>query len=101
LLFKSFQEGNSFIRLSNISLTSKKELDRNIYSFTATATEVQEANDANYRKFFSNLKEDLTYVLTRLFVKASAFNGEAVTISNDDLVDLDESYGDDFSLVTV
>lgn len=53
LLFKSLPEGNIFIRLSNVQLTPNKTLDRHIYSFTATATEVLEANSENYLKYFS------------------------------------------------
>jgi hypothetical protein len=52
LLFKSYAEGNAFIKLSNIQLTSDPKLDRNVYSFSATATEVLSANEANYRKYF-------------------------------------------------
>ena len=52
LLFKSYAEGNAFIKLSNIQLTSDPKLDRNVYSFSATATEVLPANEANYRKYF-------------------------------------------------
>lgn len=52
LLFKSYAEGNVFIKLSNIQLTSDPKLDRNVYSFSATATEVLPANEANYRKYF-------------------------------------------------
>jgi len=39
-LFKSTQEGNIFVYLSNISLTPEKTLWRSIYSFSCTATEV-------------------------------------------------------------
>lgn len=52
LLFKSYAEGNAFIKLSNIQLTSDPKLDRNVYSFSATATEVLPTNEANYRKYF-------------------------------------------------
>ena len=41
-----------FIHLSNISLKSEKALGRMIYSFSATATEVCEANSDNYLKYF-------------------------------------------------
>lgn len=52
LLFKSYAEGNAFIKLSNIQLTSDPKLDRNVYSFSATATEVLPADAANYKKYF-------------------------------------------------
>ena len=53
ILFKSQPEGNIFVRLSNVQLTPNKQLDRHIYSFSATATEVLEANADNYLKYFS------------------------------------------------
>ena len=49
-LFKSLQEGNMIVKLSNISLTSNQQLGRNIYSFSATATEMDEATIANLSK---------------------------------------------------
>lgn len=39
-LFKSVQEGNIFVYLSNVSLTADKPSGRNLYSFSCTATEV-------------------------------------------------------------
>jgi hypothetical protein len=36
-----------------VSFTPNKTLERNIYSFTATATEVLEASPENYLKYFS------------------------------------------------
>lgn len=53
ILFKSQPEGNIFVRLSNVQLTPNKQLDRHIYSFSATATEVLEASADNYFKYFS------------------------------------------------
>lgn len=50
LLFRSGQEGNMIVRLTNVSLTSNKQLDRNIYSFSATATEIMECTDENWIK---------------------------------------------------
>ena len=48
-LFQSGPEGCMLIKLSNISLTSESKLGRNIYSFSATATEVDDlANIDNY-----------------------------------------------------
>lgn len=49
VLCKSGPEGNMIVRLSNIALTSNKQLDRNLYSFTATATEVMDCTDENWR----------------------------------------------------
>lgn len=62
LLFKSYAEGNAFVKLSNIQLTSEPKLDRNIYSFAATATEVLSANGANYYKYFNGTIGDTVEV---------------------------------------
>ena len=42
-LYKSMQEGNIFIKLMQVSLTPKNELGRLVYSFSATAYEIDEA----------------------------------------------------------
>lgn len=42
-LYKSTQEGNIFIKLMDVSLTPKNELGRLVYSFSATAYEIDEA----------------------------------------------------------
>ena len=42
-LYKSTQEGNIFIKLMQVSLTPKNELGRLVYSFSATAYEIDEA----------------------------------------------------------
>lgn len=64
LLFKSYAEGNAFIKLSAIQLTSDPKLDRNVYSFTAIATEVLPANGANYYKYFNGATSDAIAVST-------------------------------------
>lgn len=50
-LFRSVQEGNFLVRLMNVSLTSKKELGRMLYSFSAEATEIAECKYDNYIKY--------------------------------------------------
>lgn len=50
-LFRSFQEGNMIVYLSNISFTPNKQLDRRIYDFSATVTEVCEATPENMKKY--------------------------------------------------
>lgn len=50
-LFKSAQEGNILVKLTNISLTPNDTVDRLFYTFTATATEVNEANIKNYHDY--------------------------------------------------
>lgn len=45
-LFQSGPEGNMLIKLSAIALTPEAKLGRNIYSFSATATEVDDLSNA-------------------------------------------------------
>lgn len=49
-LFKSATEGNILVMLTAVSLTPEKALGRRIYSFTATATEVDANTFDNYKK---------------------------------------------------
>lgn len=50
-LFKSPTEGNMLIGLKDISFTPNPTLGRNIYSFTALATEIAEYNEENLFKY--------------------------------------------------
>lgn len=50
-LFKAGPEGLMLVRITNVSLNSEPKLGRDIYSFSATVTEVAEANINNLRKF--------------------------------------------------
>jgi hypothetical protein len=50
-LYSSTQEGNMLIRLTNISLTPNDTLGRNIWSFSATATEIAAATPENLKRF--------------------------------------------------
>ena len=50
-LFKSLTQGNMLIKLMDISLTPKEELGRLIYSFSATAVEVDEPTIKNFNKY--------------------------------------------------
>lgn len=50
-LFRSTTEGNILVKLMDISLTPNKTLGRMLYSFSATAYEVDEANLENYNKY--------------------------------------------------
>ena len=54
-LFRSAEEGNMIVHLSNISFTPNKQLDRHIYDFSATVTEVCEYNTKNLSKYKLNL----------------------------------------------
>lgn len=50
-LYKSMQEGNVLIKLMEVSLTPKNELGRLIYTFSATAYEIDQATIQNYNKY--------------------------------------------------
>lgn len=50
-LFKSPSEGNILVRLMNVSFTPEQTLGRMIYSFSATAYEIDEANIDTYSKY--------------------------------------------------
>ena len=48
-LFKSITEGNKLVRLTNVAFTPNEQLGRNIYTFSATATEVADYTLDNCR----------------------------------------------------
>ena len=50
-LFRSTTQGNILIKLMNIDFQPVESLGRMLYSFTATAIEVDEANIKNYQKY--------------------------------------------------
>lgn len=50
-LFKSPTEGNILIRISNVSLSPEQSLSRLIYSFSANATEIDDATIEKYQKY--------------------------------------------------
>ena len=77
-LFKSPTEGNIIVMLSNISYTPNKQLGRNIYDFTATATEICECTYENLLKhnlIFNNITQKTIYVLPVLKVEEEVWNG--------------------------
>ena len=62
-LFRSTTEGNILIKLMNIDFQPVESLGRMLYSFTATAIEVDEANIKNYQKYgIQNVGEYQSYV---------------------------------------
>ena len=50
-LFKAGPEGLMLVRITNVSLTPESKLGRDIYSFSATVTEVANATVDNLRRF--------------------------------------------------
>ena len=54
-LFRSFEEGNMIVYLSNVSFTPNKTLGRHIYDFSATVTEICDYTAENLKKYRLNL----------------------------------------------
>lgn len=50
-LFRSNPEGNILVKLTNISFTPMEQLGRQLYSFTAEATEIDQCSFANLIKY--------------------------------------------------
>lgn len=50
-LYKSMQQGNIFIKLMDVSLTPKNELGRLVYSFSATAYQIDKAEIQTYNNY--------------------------------------------------
>lgn len=50
-LFRSPTEGNILVRLTNITFTPITSLGRVLYSFSANAVEIDDANITNYKKY--------------------------------------------------
>ena len=59
-LFKSPTEGNMLIKLMDINLTPNQQLGRMLYSFTATAYEMDEATIENYHNYNIQTIDTLT-----------------------------------------
>lgn len=74
ILFKSFTEGNIFVRLTDVSFTPNEQLSRNIWSFSATATEVLDASCSNYLEYFGETRYEKEYVLTEVLLKVEELN---------------------------
>ncbi len=69
-LFRSTTEGNILIKLMNIDFQPVESLGRRLYSFTATAVEVDEATISNYDKYgiqtIGNYESYVIYTYDRL-----------------------------------
>lgn len=67
ILFRSLLEGNMFIKLTEVTLSPRADLGRNIYTFHAVAIEVLPTTNENYFKYFSDYT-DTTAVLEPVLV---------------------------------
>lgn len=65
ILFRSPTEGNILVRLSGVQLTPNQQLGRLVYSFTATATEIDACTVDNYFKYniLTEALEEVRYIL--------------------------------------
>lgn len=73
ILFKSFSEGNIFIKLTNVQFTPEKTHSRNIYKFSAIATEVQPTTAEYYQEFFKPTED--------IVAQAEETGGELILIA--------------------
>lgn len=95
-LFRSTPEGNVLVKLTNISLTPMTQLGRRIYSFAATAYEVDECSIDNYNSYdIQKLQIDLNGANKNYYY----FNATKFVDSQDEQYDtigvayVPESYG--------
>lgn len=69
-LYKSMQQGNMLIKLMEISLTPKNELGRLIYSFSATAYQIDQASIPNFNKYgfikIGTFNPNISYTMQKL-----------------------------------
>lgn len=89
-LLKSPTEGNILVRIMEVNFTPNQTLGRMLYSFSATAHEIDEATVDNYKKYniqeFSSISENLLQKKDTVLGKVSFIevetineNGEKVT----------------------
>lgn len=86
-LFRSLQEGNILVRLTDVNLTPNPTLGRRIYSFSATATEIGADTVDNYFKYnLSNktLKKPIYEIYLR--VKKYDKKTDTITIKSSQVV---------------
>ena len=78
-LFKSTTEGNILVKLMNISFQPVASLGRMLYSFTASAVQVDEATISNYDKYdiikIGQYSQNMANYLTFLGQLQGTFNG--------------------------
>jgi hypothetical protein len=106
-LFRSATEGNILVKLTNISFTPNQQLGRLVYSFTATATEIDACTIDNYYKY-DIIAEPSNEVLTSRYIletiqgqnRENGYNEDTSTayISYQQLYDYTES-NDKYTLI--
>lgn len=92
-LFRSTQEGNILVKLMDISFTPEAQLGRMIYSFSATAHEVDECSVENYNKYNIQTIGTIMQEQTPIYTKSYYVMGQIYsnTVNNNSLLSIIES----------
>lgn len=92
-LFRSTQEGNILVKLMDISFTPEAQLGRMIYSFSATAHEVDECSIENYNKYNIQTIGTIMQEQTPIYTKSYYVMGQIYsnTVNNNSLLSIIES----------
>lgn len=72
-LFRSTTEGNILIKLTNLDFQPVEALGRRLYSFSATAIQIDQANIQNYHKY---LIQDIGTYTNRVFLSNISILGQ-------------------------
>jgi hypothetical protein len=83
-LFRSAQEGNILVRLTNISFTPEQQLGRLLYSFSATATEIADCTIENYN-LYDIITTDLQYAIYRYIVRAESVTNHSLYVNESEI----------------
>lgn len=82
-LFKTLTEGNILVKLTDVSLSPQTQLHNYIYSFSANAIEIEQANINNYFKY-NILKEtgneEFKYLATQAYEKILTENEQPIIV---------------------
>ena len=83
-LFRSTTEGNIIVKLMDISFTPNETLGRMIYSFSATAYEMADANIENYDKYkiqtIGEYQYDIQYLESFVGQVTGTFDGNSLDL---------------------
>ena len=82
-LFRSATEGNILITLTNVSFTPNKQLGRKIYSFSATATEIDECSIESYKKYHILKDQEQLVNPYILALYGETIDGETMTVASE------------------
>lgn len=74
-LFRSPAEGNILVRLMDVSFSPEVTLGRMVYSFSATAYEIDEINFENYEKYGIQKVGTYSQYIARSYEKESQYQG--------------------------